>query len=637
MKTKIIYLLVSACFFYNYSRAQDVDLERIVVTPSRSTESIKGTTSSVSVFTAEDIEKSNIDNIKDFLKENLGLDIVQTGSYGGPVSVFSRGTNSGQTQIMIDNVRVYDPIATNAAFNLAHLSMNNIERIEFVRGAQSVLYGSDAMGGVINIITKKGRGKPSFSFSSEGGTYTSLRETLDSSGSMDKFSYSFGFSRFDTRGISKLKNTAERDPYEDTSISLRADFEINENNNLGIIGRYTNAKYEYDSSFGLRDDPDLAGKEQQALLSGFFENRINDYWKHKLQLSYMGNYRRDADNPDSQFPNDYLRDYYIGKNYQIDWQHTIKPLEFDTIVCGFDWQRENGRYYYYSEYPFGGFVWSSETRFPNVHSSTKAWYAENMINLQDKFFLNTGIRVDGHSYARIRRTYKIDLAYLFKTNTKIKGGWNTAFKAPTLYQLNALPIQFQFGGGNPNLVSEQSQTYEISMEQSILSEKVKVEVTYFHTQLKNLIDSVYDPNTFFASQYNNTGKARIEGYEGCLVINPIEKIKAEIGYTWQDTENKDNGDELLRRPKNKAFLNLSLMPNDKFDFNLKLIYVGRRNDSGNQLIKAYSRLDLNANYILNKIFSTFMRIENITDKEYVELMNYAQPGRTYSGGIKLTF
>jgi len=637
MKIKIIYSLLAVLFLCRYSHAEDVDLETIVVTPSRAEESIKGTTSSVTVFTAKDIKKSNISNVKDFLKENMGLDIIQAGTYGGPVSVFSRGTNSGQTQIMIDNVRVYDPIATNAAFDLAHLSLDNIERIEFVRGPQSVLYGSDAMGGVINIITKKGKGKPAFTFLSQGGTYTSLRETFNSSGVVNKLSYSFGVSRFDTRGISKLKNTSERDPYENTSISFRGEYEINNDNTLGITGRYTNAKFKYDASFGLRDDPDLVGKEQQALLTGFFENKINDYWKHKLQLSYMGNFRRDADDRDAEFPDDYLRDWYTGKNYQIDWQNTIKPFEFDTIICGFDWQRENGEYYYYSEYPFAGSVYSSETRFPNVHTSTRAWYLENMLNIKDKFFLNTGIRIDNHSYAGTRRTYKVDTAYLFKTNTKIKGGWNTAFKAPTLYQLNALPIQFQFGGGNPNLAPEQSQSYEAGLEQAFFSDKVKIGATYFHTQLKNLIDSVYDPSTYFSSQYYNVAKARIKGFETSLIINPIEKIKAELGYTWQDTEDKTDGDELLRRPKNKLFMNLNFILNDKFDLGFRFVYVGSRNDSGNRLLKAYTRLDLNANYKLNKNFETFMRIDNVTDEVYEELRNYAQPGRTYSGGIKFNF
>lgn len=637
MRIKIFCLVMSFCSFFVYCLAQNIELEEIVITPLRIDGSIKGTTSSVTVFSAEDIEKSNIENAKDFLKENLGIDIVQAGSFGGPVSMFSRGTNSGQTQVMIDNVRVYDPIATNAAFNLAHLPLNNIERIEFVRGPQSVLYGSDAMGGVINIITKKGRGKPTVSLLSEVGTYDTFRETLSASGRVDKLSYAFGFLRFNTRGISKLKDTSERDPYEDTSISLRTDYEINDNNNIGAIARYTNAKYEYDSSFFLRDDPDLVGKEQQAFLTGFFENELRDYWKQKLQLSYMANYRRDADDRDPYYPNDYLRDWYTGKNYQIDWQHTIQPFEFDTIVCGFDWQRESGQYYYYSEYPFFGLVFNSETRFPNVHTSTRAWYLENMLNLQEKFFLNTGIRIDDHSYAGTRRTYKIDAAYLFGANTKIKGGWNTAFKAPTLYQLNAQPIQFQFGGGNTNLAPEQSQTYEWGIEQEILAKKIKAGITYFHTQMKNLIDSVYDPSTFFSSPYYNIGKARIYGYESFLVISPIKEIKAEAGFTMQDTEDKTNGNELLRRPRNKAFLNLLLAPCDKFDFGLRFVYVGSRNDSGNRLMKAYSRLDLNANYKVNNYFSTFLRIENISDEDYVELKDYAQPGRVFSAGIKATF
>ncbi|MFH1888879.1 MAG: TonB-dependent receptor [Candidatus Omnitrophota bacterium] len=624
-------VFVSASLFAQ-DHGGDIELDKIVVTPTRTGENIKGTTSGVTVFTRRDIENSKADNMKDFIEDTVGLDIYQAGSFGGQVSVFLRGTNSGQTQIMIDNVRVYDPIATNAAFNLAYVKLDNIERIEIVKGPQSVLYGSDAMGGVINIITRGGKGKPGINFLTEGGSYDSHRESIDSSGRIKDFSYSFGISNFKSRGISKFKGTTEKDPYENMDVSLRLDYDINPKNKVGVISHFTDAIYKYDNSIGLKDDPDLKGHEQQTIFTNYIENELTDKWKQRIQFSFMRNYRQDSNDRDTSYPDDYLRDWYIGENQQLDWQHTVKLNRADTIVCGFDWQREKGNYYYYTEY-LGG---SSETHFPKVLSRTKGYYLQNILNIDDTFRLNTGIRVDDHSYAGTRESYKIDASYLFKTGTRVKGGWGTAFKAPTLYQLHALPDPW-FGGGNPNLQPEESQTYEAGFEQNAFSDKLKFQTVYFHTQLKNLIDAKYNPATWMTNQYSNVGKARIFGYENSASFSPFKEIRADAGYTWMDTEDKSNGDELLRRAKNKYFVNLKYIPNEKLDFSLKFTYVGRRSDSANRLLKAYTKLDLNSNYKLNSGLEAFVRMENVTDEVYEEVKGYAEPGRAFYGGVKLSF
>lgn len=617
-------------------QAESVELDKIVVTPSRYGESIAGTTSTVTVFGGSDVEEGKIqgENVKDLLVDAPALDIVQAGSFGGPVSIFSRGTNSGQTQVMIDNVRVYDPIATNGAFNLAHLTLSNLDRIEIVNGPQSVLYGSDAMGGVINIITKKGTGKPTFSFLSSGGTYNSFKQELESSGRIDNFAYSCGLTHFTTRGISKLKNTTERDPYENTSLSIRADYDLNPVNTVGLIGRFTDARYKYDDSNNLRDDPDLIGKEKQVSMSSYFESKINDRWGQKLQLSYMGDYRRDADDKDARYPSNYLRDWYKGENYQLDWQNTIKLAEFDTLIAGFDYQRESGSYYYYSRSAFGPF----EAVFPEVTSNTKGYYFQNIINLDDVFHFNLGARLNDHSHSGMHQVYKAEANYLFKTGTRIKGGWGTAFKSPTLYQLYAIADPFYGGGGNPALLPEESSTYELGFDQSLFNDKVNFGFTYFHTDIVNLIEAVWHPAPiFFTDNYANVGKSRIFGYESVLSLKPVKEIKFDLGYTWQDTENRDTGAQLLRRPKNKCFAKLRYNPIDKLQFGLKLIYNGKRMDSGNRLLKAYTKIDLDVSYKINPNAEIFAAIGNLTSKSYVEISNYAQPGRVFSGGLKLTF
>lgn len=627
----MVAMLLSSRFFVF---AEDIEWDKIVVTPTRSEGSINGTTSTVTVFNEKAIEEGGTqgESIKDLIVDSPGVDIVQSGSFGGPVSIFTRGTNAGQTQIMIDGVRVYDPIATNGAFDLAHLTLDNLGRIEMVSGPQSVLYGSDAMGGVINIITKKGLGKPKISFLSSGGTYGSYREALESSGKINDFSYSFGVSRFDTQGFSKLEKFSGRDPYGNTSISVRTDYDINAQNTVGLIGRFTDAKFHYDSVYKSSHDPNLIGKEKQIFMSNYIESKLNDYWSQKLQLSYMGNFRRDADDNDPNSPNDYLRDWYKGENYQADWQHTIKAAKFDSIVAGFDYQRESGSSYYYQE----GSGWSSESVLPEKTTNTKGYYLQNLMNIDDVLNFNAGIRFDDHSNFGLHKTYKIDSSYLFKTGTKIKGGWGTAFKAPTIYQLYA-PSTYDFGGGNPNLVPEKSTNYEIGVEQSVFDDAINFGVTYFHIDTSNLIDAVYHPDTWVTDQYTNVGKARVFGYESILSVKPIKEFKFEMGYTWQKTENMATGDELLRRPKNKCFFKIQYIPIDKFELGLKFNYVGKRQDSGNVMLKAYTKVGLDANYKLNTNTKIFVSVDNIFHESYEEIKGYNEPGRTFSGGVKFTF
>jgi vitamin B12 transporter len=634
MRSKMFYLVVFSAFglFAKGLCAADIDLDRIVVTPGRIQENIKGTISSVSVFTKNEIEKSKANNITDFLKETVGLDLTQIGSFGGPVSIFLRGANSNHTQVMIDNVRVYDPISTSGAFNLAHLTLDNLERIEIVRGPQSLLYGSDAIAGVINIITKKGKGKPSLTFLSEAGPYQTIKGGLGSQGEIGNLSYSLGLSQLDSRGISKLKNTSENDPYKNTSLSLKANYDLNESHNAGLIGRLTEASYEYDNSVGLKDDPDLVGKEQQLLLSNYLESRLTDIWQQKLQFSFMRDYRQDFNNKDASYPDDYLRDWFTGENLQAEFQHTLKLSEYDNIICGLSWQREEGNYYYYTEY-LGG---SSEIHFPKSHSSTKSCYLQNMLNLNDAFRFNTGMRIDDHSYAGVKKTYKMETSYLFKTKTKIKGSFGTAFKAPTLYQLHALADPW-FGGGNSNLSPEESQSYETGLEQSAFGDKLQFGLAYYHTQLKNLIDAKYNPATWVTEAYSNINKARVFGYESSLSLTPVKEIKLGFGWTWEDTEDKSNGDELLRRPKNKYFSSLNFIPAEKLNLGLKLLRVGHRNDSANRLLKAYTKIDLNANYKINPACELFAKIDNLSDEDYEETKNYAVCGRSFYTGVELKF
>lgn len=632
----IFYICFASLTHSVYGQEQNaLELEDIVITPTRTEGKVSSTASTVTVLSAKELEKRGLYTVKDALKEDFSIDIAQAGALGGSASIFIRGANSGQTRVMIDGVRVYDPISTNAAFDPAYLSLDNIEKIEIVKGPQSSLYGADAIGGVINIITKKGKGRPRFLLYEEAGTYYTRREGIDFSGEKDKLRFSISSSHLRSKGFSraaKRLGNPERDPYENNAYSMRTDYDLSDELSLGLIGRYTYARYAYDDGGGAgQDDVNRKGWTKQGMASFVTNHKISDNSEQKIQLSWMGNYRRDFDENDPVDADDYLRDWYSGESLQAEWQGNYKLCDFDTIVAGFNYLKERGEsYFFLSAFPPAAI-------FPKRYAWTKGYFLENRLNLNDRFTSTVSYRIEDHSRFNTHDTYRIDALYTFdKINTKVKGAFGTGFKTPTLYQLYA-PADAFFGGGNVNLRPEESQTYEAGFEQPFFDNKFKYSLTYFHNNFKNLIDSVFNPVTFVSEQYRNVGKARSFGYENKVEFKPKDNLKISGNYTWLDTENKENHDELLRRAKNKFNLNLDYVLFEKWGLNFDVSYVGHRQDSGNLLLKRYVKADFATYYNLDEHIKIYARIENMFNKKYEEIKGYATAGFSVYGGVKAEF
>lgn len=604
--------------------AEDIDLERIVVTPSRTQEPTEATASSVTVVSHRSIKQRGIFLIKDVLRGVDSLDVAGTGGFGGTTSIFLRGASAAQTRVMIDGVKIYDPTSTDASYDFANLNTNNIEKIEILRGPQSSLYGSDAMGGVINIITKKGLGKPKILLLSEGGSFYTSREVLEISGQEDKLHFSFGGSRFDTAGFSKAKeknNNPENDAYQNTSVSLRLDYDLTPSLTFGFINRYSHSRSEYDDYDYTNDmpidDTDRIGWNDEGFSSFLVEQQISDFYKHKLQLSFTRNYRNGKDDTD-----EYERDWYDGRTYQLDWQSELELSNFDKVVMGINYLREKADTYYYHS------LWG-ESDFPKSTSNIKGFFVENKLNLFDNLYFNAVYRIDDHSNFKGHDTYKLELSYLIdRTDTRIKGLFGTGFKSPSLYQLSA-PLMYGFPVGNPNLKPEESESYEIGIEQGLFEKKIIFDVIHFNTHFKNLIDFVY------GTGYVNLNKARTSGLESNVKFKQ-GNMSCRLSYTLLDTENKENGDELLKRAKNKA--NLEFNWNfTNWDVGFWLEYVGHRTDYKNKLLKSYTLANLSLNYRISAAFTLFGRIENLFNEKYEESKNYQTAPLSVYGGIKAEF
>lgn len=614
------------------------DLGRIVIAPTKTEEKMSAASSCVTSIDVNDAVRIDELKVEEGLRDVPAVDVVETG-FNGQTSVFIRGASSYQTLVILDGIKLYDPMDPNGAFNFAHLTFDNLERVEVVRGPQSSLYGSDAIGGLVSLETKKAM-NTFVNASFQSGSYYTTDESFGMGAYVDRLHYTLGGSQYNTKGISQAEaknNHQERDPYDRTVFSTRIDYDITDNMTVGGTLRYTLAHFKYDT-FGA-DYPNLCARHENYSFTQYVEQQLFNWWKYKINFGWMINLRRDYDDLYGGPNGNYQRDNYFGKYFKFDYQNTFKVLDLDSVVVGYDYTEELGHSYYNLVNPstFTDIV----TNMPKVTARNGSFYLENRLNLKDRLAATQGMRVDHHSYAGTHITYKFDGSYLLPTATKVRGVVATGFKAPTLYQLNA-PADpgfggwGAFGGGNPNLNPETSFSYEYGLDQYILGEKLVGSVTYFHNRFKNLINTTTDA-MWNTSRYMNVGKAYSYGIESEIKFKPYDKLSGSLSYTWMKTKDLSTDSELLRRPENKLRLQVNWKVFPRFETDLIVRYTGPRMDSNQNKLKQYTTTDLVFNYELNKCFTVFAKIDNLFDVHYQEVRLNGEPGINAYGGIRAKF
>jgi vitamin B12 transporter len=607
----------------------------IVVTATRTEQPKLELASSTTLMSFEDLKKAGKETAADALAAVPGLDVVQNGGPGKTADIFIRGANSEHTLVMMDGVEVNDPMSPGRTFDFGHLNLDNIDRIEIVRGPQSTLYGSDAMGGVINIITKKGKGKPRGFISAETGSYSTFREAAGVNGGTDTVNYSLEISRFDSKGFSesgeKYGNT-EKDGYKNTTLSGRIGFKPAKNLELNLISRYITARNHLDNFAGAGgDDPNYITDARQFLLAA--DSRLSllkGKWGQRLGISY-NNMRRDLTNPTDQFqPFDSQEGLYKGRIFKIDWQHNLYLHPTSTVTAGIEYQMEWGE----STYSWESLWGPGESSFPGKSARTTGFYLQDSIKIQDTFFMTLGIRFDHHDRFGTETTYRIAPALLLESGTKLKATYGTGFKAPSLYQLYA-PATAWGLVGNQNLEPEKCKGWDIGIEQFLFNDRLTLSFTYFQNNFEDLI--LYD----FIQGYININQADTKGFEIFMSAGPLKNLTINGSYTYTDAKDKETGEQLLRRPKHKANLTFNLRLFKKTNVNLFIIHVGKRLDlfpyPTITEAAAYTLFNLAASYQLSKNIEVFGRVDNLFGEDYEAVLGYGTPGRSAYIGIKATY
>ena len=607
--------------------------EEIIVTATRLETPSREVASSTTVITAQDIRNGQQRTVVDVLRSVPALDVVRSGGSGQTTSVFIRGAKSEHTLVLIDGVEVNDPITPARSFDFANLSTDDIERIEIIRGPKSTLYGSDAIGGVINIITKKGKGKPRFFASIEGGSFETYRERIGLSGGNDFANIYLSISRTDTDGISAAAEddgNREEDGYENTSLSARfgltpsADFSVN------FTFRYIDSKADIDNFGGaFGDDPNNILDTKQVFLRAQANLiMLDDLWEQTIGLSVSTHDRRNDNDTDPAHPVDLVRSSFESQLTAFDWQHSFYLHENNVVTFGFEAEEEEGQSDFHSESAFGPF----SSTFGKETARTYGYYAQDQIKFQDRLFTTLGVRVDEHSRFGSEVTYRIAPAYLIEdTGTKLKATYGTGFKAPTLFQLFS-------DFGNTDLDPETSEGWDVGIEQQLMDKKATVGATYFHNEFDDLID--FD---FVTSTYKNVSQAESKGIEAFASARPTKQVTVGASYTYTDTEDETTGEELLRRAKHKFAMDVNYRFREKGNINCEVVYVGERADvdpstwpASRVELDDYALVNLAGSYNVTDNLEVFARIENLTDEDYEEVKGFGTPGVAGYVGVKLS-
>ena len=597
------------------------DEKIIVVTAERSAQPLAASPSAVAVITRAQIEAKKPFDILGVLRLVPGLSVAQSGTRGKTTSVFTRGTNSNQTLVLVDGVRANSP--QDGRFDFGQIPIENVDHVEIVRGPGSALYGSDAIGGVINIITKRGQGPLQPGGLLEFGNQGLNRQEANANGSFGKNDENrLSFSGYRLHSSGQFRN----DDYRNVGASLRFDRDLSasKNKTLSFIGRTSQSKFGVPGQRFLSFDPFQRDNSRDTQLSLQFENRD----RRRRDKIVVGQYNRrlEDDNTRNQTAPTAAPSRFSNRVQSLDAQ-TSYDFGRNTLTAGLETRHESADIT--SNFAFvgdGGAVQTGGSSY-NKGTRTNAIFAQDELK-SGKFTLAPGVRYEDNSQFGNFTSYRVAGAYDVTPSTRFKASYGTAFKAPSFDSL------YFPNFGNPKLTPETSRGYDAGVLQKFGSGTV--ELTYYNNRLKDLIGS--DPMTFLPVNIN---RAKTSGFEVAL-DQPLNR-NFRLLVAGNTTATSSSSGRLLRRPKFNASADL-IANRGKFQGDLGLVAQGQRFDSNfvNEFTPrqygGYVRTDFTLSYRVRPQFALYARVGNLLNRKYEEVAGYQAPRFNLSVGIKtLTF
>lgn len=631
-----------ACSAATYAAADEaVDVSEVVITANRSPQEASRVGQSVTVLNAEAIEKSQVTDVSSLLAQTPGVSFSRNGGVGGSTSVRIRGAESDQTVVVIDGVKLNDPSGSGGGYNFSNLLSGDVERIEILRGAQSTLWGSQAIGGVINIVTAQATEPFQGNLKVEGGSMgtTYLRAAVG--GKSERVTWRLAGSRYDTDGVSSYNKGKEKDGYENTGFSGRALVQATEAVSIDLRGVYSKGKNNFDGfpppTFAFNDTREYGETEEFVGYAAVNFDLFDGALQNRVAYGYTRT-DRDNFNPDQAVT---TRTFDArGENKRWEYQGVWKINEVWTATFGGETEDSKMRTQSPSDFAPNPPVTRAKVGIDGL-------YAQVQGEVLTGLTLTGGLRRDSHDTFGDHTLGQVAAAWrLNDGSTILRASWGQGFKAPTLYQLYS-------EYGNTALQPEEADGWDAGIEQHLL-ERFKVTATYFDRQTENQIDFVSctaattNPLCFVngvrrSGVYNNTAQTKAHGVEleGFVDLGPLG---VQANYTWTDTENDsvgnaNRGKKLARRPEHQANIQATYTWPNEAAFSGAIRYVGKSYDNAanNYVLQSYTLLDLRASYPLNETFEVYGRVENAFDDNYETTRNYSSPGRGAYVGLRASF
>jgi vitamin B12 transporter len=598
-----------------------------VVTADREPTPVDKVTGTVTVITGKEMEERQLRTAPDVLRYVPGVSVQQSGGPGSQTSVFVRGANSSQTLTLIDGMNVMDPSTSNGAIDFAHFMTENLDRIEVVRGPMSTLYGSAAMGGVINMVTKPGSGPLNGAAFTELGTRLQTTTGGFMRGSNGPVNYNISAVGMYAPGepvVSPRFWPAQggfigNDPYRNITLASRLGVDLGDNAQLTLFNRYIDSQLKYDQITFY--DPNSNEWTQQLFNRLQFDGSYLDgHWKPTVGIGYSNIQRHDLDLPSVQNPYPTTQDaYYNGRRLQGDFKNEFVISKDVNLLAGIDYDRT--------------WLYSDADNMKSWGTATQTgFYGQGRVTVFDNLTLSLGGRVDTHSQFGTVSTWRAGATYFVEpTDTRFKASYGTAFKAPALFELYGSGF---YCAGNPNLQPEHSRGYEMGVEQGMFNHKVKAGVTYFFNSFSNLIQC---PPPYMSLQ--NIANAQSDGYELFLQLSPYRWIDVILNLTLTHAIDSDTGQPLVRRPTSVFSARTDLRPLESVRLGVELLQVSGRNDYDvvtGAIVQPspYTLLRATAGWSVRKGVELFARAENILDRQYEEPEGFKAPNFQAFFGVK---
>jgi len=618
---------------------QPVSAPEVVVTATRLPTDIERVGSSVTVITAADIERRQQRTIVDVLNAVPGLRVVQLGPVGQQASVFARGANSNQTLVLIDGLEAGNPSAANGAFNFAHLVPENIERIEIVRGPQSTLYGSDAIGSVINIITRRGTGKTSFSARIEGGSNGTYNPAASVQGALGRVGFSGTASFYKTEGesvtaarVRPAGARAEDDGYENFMASARLDAAVTDRIETSLIGRFLRTDSETDPE---PEDPNARIIERQMFLRWRTAGRFfDDMWEPSVALN-LTRYRQFPSNDPDSLSSTVRRTENTGQKLKAELQNDVHIADDNTLTLGAEAETETLQQTTRTEFPAFSFIVAGQS---DDNVDNHALFLQDRFTLFGRLSGTLGVRRDEHQAFGGKTTWRSTLVYRHAaTGSRLKASYGTGFRAPALFELFGRTAN-NFGGafnGNPNLRPEESRGWEAGFEQALFAGKARVGATWFQSRIEDLI-------VCSITTCQNTSNARTRGVEVFAAGDIGQSLSARLDYTYTRAEDADTHTDLLRRPKHKADLDVTwrARPDTRLTLGISAISAQRDVDfqsGGDARTPGYVLVNLAGSYDVTPTLTAFARARNLFDTDYEVADGFRGTGLNVLAGLSARF